>query len=203
MNNTRAETIAKALIHNENPFLRMGEMQAYHRLMLRLLYENRRANTFDGRLRLHSAETRILAVLAALKFGARTASDTWELVLPMSMAWETDRRYDISCVPGTNGCAVLRAVRRPVPQPPSPEPVALSGYCKDLSGRRFGMVTALRPVGRAKNGSLEWLFRCRCGNEFVAIGSNVTSGRTKSCGCLRSTLARERMARRRKEQSHV
>lgn len=33
---------------------------------------------------------------------------------------------------------------------------------------------------------------CRCGNEFVALRSNVSSGHTQSCGCKRKQVTRER-----------
>lgn len=54
----------------------------------------------------------------------------------------------------------------------------------DLAGMRFGKLTALEPaehVGRYT----AWKCRCDCGNEVVARTSSLTSGKTKSCGCLR------------------
>lgn len=38
------------------------------------------------------------------------------------------------------------------------------------------------------------LFRCDCGVEFESYAFNVSSGRTKSCGCLRRRMAVEKMA---------
>lgn len=37
------------------------------------------------------------------------------------------------------------------------------------------------------------VYLCACGNEFTTNSSNVSSGRTSSCGCLRKKLAVERM----------
>jgi hypothetical protein len=54
----------------------------------------------------------------------------------------------------------------------------------DISGQKYGMLTALDYVGTSK-----WRFRCDCGRDTVADGVNVRSGHTKSCGCLRSRLA--------------
>lgn len=36
-------------------------------------------------------------------------------------------------------------------------------------------------------------FRCDCGKEFTALVNNVTRGATKSCGCLRRSMAIEKM----------
>lgn len=36
-------------------------------------------------------------------------------------------------------------------------------------------------------------YQCHCGNQFDALMSNVASGKTKSCGCLRRRMAVERM----------
>ena len=45
------------------------------------------------------------------------------------------------------------------------------------------------PAGRtAKRG----LFKCKCGNTKVAHITNVRAGRTKSCGCLRIEVTRQR-----------
>ncbi len=50
----------------------------------------------------------------------------------------------------------------------------------DLTGRKFGRLTALRRV----HGS-DWAWRCTCGVAIVKIASAVKSGNTRSCGCLR------------------
>lgn len=40
-------------------------------------------------------------------------------------------------------------------------------------------------------GKYHWyhLYKCYCGNEFVAEASSVKSGHTKSCGCLQKQIA--------------
>ena len=40
-----------------------------------------------------------------------------------------------------------------------------------------------------KHGAALWNCVCDCGNECVKIGFQLTSGKTKSCGCLRGTGA--------------
>lgn len=54
----------------------------------------------------------------------------------------------------------------------------------DLSGQRFGLLTAIRPSGqRSSNGAMKWLARCDCGSENVYEFSNLKRG--QSCGCNR------------------
>ena len=53
----------------------------------------------------------------------------------------------------------------------------------DISGQRFGKLTAIKPVGKAKNGSVKWLCKCDCGNTSVVIGYKLRGGNTQSCGC--------------------
>ena len=60
---------------------------------------------------------------------------------------------------------------------------------RDISGQRFARLVArfrVRDVGPAR-----YVFDCDCGNNLVAIGKNVTSGRTQSCGCLRNERVQE------------
>jgi hypothetical protein len=57
---------------------------------------------------------------------------------------------------------------------------------KDLTGQKFGKVTAITKVPTPKNSSTRsarWLCRCDCGKEFVTISNSIVSGRTKTCGC--------------------
>ena len=54
----------------------------------------------------------------------------------------------------------------------------------DLTGQRFGRLTALRPAEYSRAGSA-WVCRCDCGREAVVRTDNLRYGRTKSCGCKR------------------
>lgn len=49
----------------------------------------------------------------------------------------------------------------------------------DLQGKKFGRLTVLEYVGDQK-----WRCQCDCGNEKIALGGNINSGDTQSCGCL-------------------
>ncbi|MCH5278235.1 MAG: hypothetical protein J1E60_00410 [Christensenellaceae bacterium] len=56
---------------------------------------------------------------------------------------------------------------------------------KDLTGQRFGKLICLEPTNeRGSSGGTVWRCRCDCGNECLAISTQLTQGYKKSCGCL-------------------
>ena len=55
---------------------------------------------------------------------------------------------------------------------------------KDLTGRVFGKLKVREYVGSNKYGASLWLCDCKCGGTKVVSASNLSSGYTKSCGCL-------------------
>lgn len=63
-------------------------------------------------------------------------------------------------------------------------------HTKDITGQRFGRLTVLRQVEKpiAYSPYAQWLCRCDCGKEIVAVSGNLVDGRTRSCGCLRGVL---------------
>ena len=60
----------------------------------------------------------------------------------------------------------------------------MSRTIRDLTGQRFGKITALKPLDKRKNKKVVWLCRCDCGKECEIVGSSLTSKNAKSCGCL-------------------
>jgi len=61
-------------------------------------------------------------------------------------------------------------------------------FLKDLTGKRFGELTV---KGRASNiggKKVRWVCECTCGSVCVCSGSNLKSGNTKSCGCMRASI---------------
>ena len=54
----------------------------------------------------------------------------------------------------------------------------------NLSGIKFGKLTAVEPVGRSKYRQIIWLCRCDCGKEVRVPSGSLRSGNTKSCGCI-------------------
>ena len=55
---------------------------------------------------------------------------------------------------------------------------------KDISGEKFGRLTAIRRDGYSKNNKPAWLCRCECGKEVTVSIYSLLSGNTKSCGCF-------------------
>ena len=57
---------------------------------------------------------------------------------------------------------------------------------KDLTGQTFGQWTVIeRYPENAKNGKARWLCRCSCDTERAVIGTDLTGGKSCSCGCSR------------------
>ncbi len=67
------------------------------------------------------------------------------------------------------------------------------GTLINLTGQTFGRLTVLERAGSYhKNGNVQWECRCDCGNIPIIRGQNLTSGRSRSCGCLNKMFARKR-----------
>lgn len=65
---------------------------------------------------------------------------------------------------------------------------------RDLTGQRFGMLTAIRQVERpadaVKTTSAYWECRCDCGKVAVLPRTYLTNSRSaKNCGCIRAARA--------------
>lgn len=62
----------------------------------------------------------------------------------------------------------------------------------DLTGLKTNKLTVLYRDGKNKFGQLLWKCVCECGNETSVVAARITSGHTKSCGCLQVevTIAR-------------
>lgn len=57
---------------------------------------------------------------------------------------------------------------------------------KDISGKRFGRLTALYPTEkRNEKGSVYWRCKCDCGNKVDVTEHALVWGGYKSCGCLK------------------
>lgn len=57
---------------------------------------------------------------------------------------------------------------------------------RDLTGQKFGRLTAIRQVGpdpTGKQHQARWLFACDCGTEIERFGFYVVHKGQKSCGC--------------------
>ena len=54
----------------------------------------------------------------------------------------------------------------------------------DLTGKRFGRLTAKFVCGKSIDRHYLWHCVCDCGNEVVVPSNGLTCGHTQSCGCL-------------------
>lgn len=59
---------------------------------------------------------------------------------------------------------------------------------ESLSGSRFGRLVALEMVSAPKERQ-RWSVRCDCGTKKTVLRSHLVTGKTKSCGCLKSEMA--------------
>lgn len=59
----------------------------------------------------------------------------------------------------------------------------MARYILKLSGKRFGNILVFN-----KATSKSWYCKCDCGTLKIIYGSDLTSGKTKSCGCFRKKV---------------
>lgn len=57
---------------------------------------------------------------------------------------------------------------------------------KDISNQRFGRLVALYPTDKRSGNHVVWHCRCSCGNECDVSLTDLMSGDTQSCGCIKS-----------------
>ena len=72
---------------------------------------------------------------------------------------------------------------------------------KDLTGMTFGRLTVIKEVGKKKAGVYLWGCECSCDehNHIIVDGGRLTSGNTKSCGCIHREMV---IARNKKGRNH-
>lgn len=71
---------------------------------------------------------------------------------------------------------------------------------KDLTGQKFNRLTVIEFFEKNRAGRV-WKCRCDCGNECTVLEYRLTSGATKSCGCLKREVLAE--TRKRKKADWV
>ena len=62
---------------------------------------------------------------------------------------------------------------------------ALQKRAKDITGERFGYLTAEKTVGTDKSGSKLWECKCDCGKSVILTYNNLVHDGYQSCGCKR------------------
>ena len=67
---------------------------------------------------------------------------------------------------------------------------------RDLTGMKFGLLTVVREVEQRfypSGNRTQWECGCECGNLVNVLGNSLTTGNTRSCGCLQKTLVSRRL----------
>lgn len=65
----------------------------------------------------------------------------------------------------------------------------------------FGCIVLKRVENKGK--SVCWLCKCKCGNDFIARGSDIRTGNTKSCGCLNKKVAGDKARKHGKRNTRL
>ena len=65
---------------------------------------------------------------------------------------------------------------------------------EDITGQKFGRWTALKKVENHGRRTA-WLCQCECGTQKEVLTCHLKSGRSQSCGCLRSEKLSEKMTK--------
>lgn len=73
--------------------------------------------------------------------------------------------------------------------------VGTKRHFENYTGMRFGRLLVIGNPNYNKHGNIVWECVCDCGNKCVVLSSSLKSGRTRSCGCLKMELDRQRKTR--------
>lgn len=73
----------------------------------------------------------------------------------------------------------------------------------DLTGQKFGKLTVIEIDEKLslQNKRIFWKCKCDCGNYYSTGSSNLVTGATKSCGCLRTSYGEEQIEKLLKENN--
>lgn len=69
------------------------------------------------------------------------------------------------------------------------------GGFRDLTGQRFGRLLVKHFANFDTHHSTMWVCLCDCGKTHIASRNNLTSGHTKSCGCLAREIESAQMTK--------
>lgn len=62
----------------------------------------------------------------------------------------------------------------------------------DRTGKRYGRLLVVEYAGKDNRGKHLWKCKCDCGNEKIVVGDNLSSGKSNSCGCLKTEFLKRR-----------
>lgn len=101
----------------------------------------------------------------------------------------------------SNRCRANGSIPITLSIPPITTTTKSQGHMHNLTGQKFGRLTVLDRAG-SQNGSITWRCMCDCGKIIEAVSSNLLTGNTQSCGCLRLERLREKTVKHGMTQSH-
>lgn len=61
-------------------------------------------------------------------------------------------------------------------------------FYEDLTGQKFGKLTAIKPIGMKYGTHMYWLCKCDCGNEKEVSSQSLKNGGVQSCGCIKTSI---------------
>jgi hypothetical protein len=61
---------------------------------------------------------------------------------------------------------------------------------EDLTGKVFGDLEVQRMSDEMRGGHVMWVCLCLCGRTKSVSGTNLKSGKVRSCGCYRNEASR-------------
>lgn len=65
----------------------------------------------------------------------------------------------------------------------------------NISGKKFGALTAVQPYSGSRGGSVLWECLCDCGKTKITTAKLLLRGDCTSCGCLKKARALEHVAK--------
>lgn len=68
----------------------------------------------------------------------------------------------------------------------------MSPKWQEMIGKVFGNLVVINHAGSNKHGQSLMRCQCSCGTSIVVLGIDLRKGHTRSCGCLRSSVAEKR-----------
>lgn len=66
----------------------------------------------------------------------------------------------------------------------------------DLTGQKFGRLIVVQKTDeRSRDGEIMWLCECECGNYKIVRTSSLKNNNIRSCGCLNTEVAKDKLAK--------
>ena len=62
---------------------------------------------------------------------------------------------------------------------------------KDRTNDIYGRLTVISHAGKDHRNKHLWLCQCSCGNKKIVVSDNLSSGKSKSCGCLKAEFLKK------------